>query len=254
MNNEQNKPVIKNPDSDWEYFYLWEKIKQLIAQLPENFHSTISVSGISTTEIYSFGAVLGLTIEEEVVRTLNNLKHIWNIDDNYSNYLFIRQAETFPDVLLKEIKGNNIIMGIELKSWYLLEKESEPSFRFTVTPSVCNKQDILVVVPWVLSNVLSGVPVIFEPYIESAKYIAEYRNYWWRFIRKAKSSTEINTPVNATPYPTGREQISDHPTSDSGKNFGRIARVGIMDSYVKQFDKLKLLGKDIEQWRKFFKD
>ena len=51
-------------------------------------------------------------------------------------------------------------------------KEGEPSFRFTVSPTVCNPQDLMVVVPWVLSNVLSGSPEVFVPYIKSAKYIA----------------------------------------------------------------------------------
>ena len=112
-------------------------------------------------------------------------------------------------------------MGIELKSWYLLAKESEPSFRFTVTPRVCNIQDLLVVVPWVFSNVLSGNPIIFSPYIESARYVAEYKNYWWQHVRKANDSTEIRSPVNCGPYPDARDNISDSPSEDRGKNFGR---------------------------------
>ena len=39
-------------------------------------------------------------------------------------------------------------MGIELKGWYVLAKEKEPSFRYKVTPAVCAPADLLVVVPW----------------------------------------------------------------------------------------------------------
>jgi hypothetical protein len=49
-------------------------------------------------------------------------------------------------------------MGIELKGWYVLAKEKEPSFRYKVTLTVCAPADLLVVVPWALSNVISGRP------------------------------------------------------------------------------------------------
>jgi len=41
---------------------------------------------------------------------------------------------------------------------------------------------------------------------------------------------------------------------DKGKNFGRIARIGIMDEYVKKFENLSLLGIEVQDWRKFFKN
>ena len=78
--------------------------------------STITISGINATELYSFGAVLGLIIEEEVVRTLNNLRQDWYPGEKYLDYIFIRQPETFPDMLLKKTDGDEIILGIELKS------------------------------------------------------------------------------------------------------------------------------------------
>ena len=123
-----------------------------------------------------------------------------------------------------------------------------------MSPNACNNQDLIVVVPWVLSNVLSGKPIIFYPYIELAKYVAEYRNYWWQHIRYARSDTTIIHPENPAPYPNARDSMSDHPVSDSGNNFGRIARVRMMDDYVSQFNAKNLLGKDISQWRNFFKD
>jgi hypothetical protein len=30
-------------------------------------------------------------------------------------------------------------------------------------------QDLIVVVPWVLGNLISGSPILFEPFVESAR-------------------------------------------------------------------------------------
>ena len=39
------------------------------------------------------------------------------------------------------------LLGIELKGWYVLSKEGEPSGRYKVTPAACAPQDLLVIVP-----------------------------------------------------------------------------------------------------------
>ena len=194
-----------------------------------------------------------MTIEQEIVRTLNDIRDEWDPQDNYDSYEFVRQAQNFPDVLLRHETTGDIIMGIELKSWYLLAKEGEPSFRFKITPSACEKQDLLVVVPWALTGVIGGMPVISKPYIELARYMAVYRNYWWQHLRKAETTTEIVSPENARPYPNTRDEVADEPVEDKGNNFGRIARMGLMDDYVKSFDDLDLLGIQLRHWREFFK-
>lgn len=250
------KPQPVQPPEDWEYFALWKRIRdEVLPNIHKFFHSTIQIAGISATEIYTFGAVLGAVIEEEVVRTLNELREHWDPEDKYRNYVFVRQPQCFPDVLLlnKVAEQREILFGLELKSWYLLAKEGEPSFRFTVTPEVCTDADLLVVVPWALSFVVAGTPVIFKPFIASARYVAEYRNYWWQEVRKAKGDTTIDHPLNVHPYPEGREQISDVPREDPGRNFGRIARIGIMDDYVSDCNEISLLGIKVAKWREFFK-
>ena len=248
------RPERKIPSHDWEHFQLYENVGRCLAGIPEYFRSTISVMGVGVTEIYSFSTVLGLTIEQEVIRTLNDLRSEWDPTGNYRDFHFIRQAQTFPDVLFANPATGQIIMGIELKSWYLLAKEGEPSFRYQVTVEACAVQDLLVVIPWVLSNVLSGNPIVLKPYIETARYVAEYRNYWWRSIRKSKSSEEIISPLDVTPYPSAKTQISDMPVSDSGNNFGRIARIGLLDEYVQSFQDYNLLGVRTADWRRFLKE
>jgi hypothetical protein len=211
------------------------------------------ISAVNVTEIYTYGAALSHMIEEEVVATLNNAKSEWDPDGRYCDYFFERQPQSFPDVLLKNIKRNEIIMGIELKSWYLLAKEGEPSFRYKVTPTACAIQDLLVIVPWALSNVLTGNPIVFRPFITSAKFAAEYRNYWWEHLRDTKDDTRIISPEGVKPYPTSRERIDDEPSYDPGKNFGRLARTEIMDEWVKACKKKRLLGIEVEKWIEFLK-
>jgi hypothetical protein len=247
-------PQPQQPTATWEHIALYQEIQKILAELPDHFESVISVSGVNVTEIYTFGSVLGSTIEQEVIRTLNGLRGRWDADNHYARFQFLRQPQTFPDVLLVDPDNtNDVLFGIELKSWYLLAKEAEPSFRYQVTPAACADADLLVIIPWVLSNVLSGSPIIFNPYIAPARYIAEYRNFWWQSVRQTSDATAIRSPDNVTPYPQGRDKIVDHPVADSGNNFGRIARTRLMDDYVDSFRDDLLLGVTVDSWRKFLK-
>lgn len=139
------------------------------------------MDGLLATDIFTLNAALGAMIEEQVVATLNEMRPIWDPDKKYQAYSYARQAQTFPDVLLrKRTDGEDILMGIELKGWYLLAKERMPNFRFVASANACSEWDLIVVVPWALSNVLSGTPVAYRPFIELAKFAAEQRNYYWQ--------------------------------------------------------------------------
>jgi hypothetical protein len=246
-------PQEQLPSAAWEHLSLYTQIREVLREIPTYFRSTISVSGIHATEIYGFSSILGLTIEQEIVSTLNRLRHIWEGDANYRDYRFVRQAQSFPDVLLLNSGTRHIVMGIELKSWYLLAKEGEPSFRYKVSPNACNVQDLLVVVPWILSNVLAGTPIVYAPFVTSARYAAERRNHWWQHEREAKSDTTIHPPTDVVPYGKVRDKTQDHPASDNGGNFGRIARIGLLDEYIQSFDSQDLLGISVKSWRQFLK-
>lgn len=128
-----------------------------------------------------------------------------------------------------------------------------PNFRFTVTPAACNAQDLIVVVPWVLVQVLSGKPVVMTPYVESAKYAAAYRNHWWQHIRETSLDTGIDTPEGVGPYPSKTDEIHDRPAADSGNNFGRYARTGLMDDYLADMKSRALCGINVEHWLAFFR-
>ena len=144
-------------------------------------------------------------------------------------------------------------MGIELKGWYVLAREGAPTYRFTVTADACNPQDLLVVVPWALSSVLAGSPVLCTPFIEGARYCAEKRNYYWCHERDAATDPEITIATGVRPYPAKSDRISDRPASDSGKNFRRLARYGIMASYMERMRATEVSGVRVSEWLAVFK-
>lgn len=246
-------PVRQLPDASWPHTALYQSVREAIATLPVYFRTETHISGIMATDLHTLNNVLGATIEEQVVRTLNLIRTSWDPDGRYALYSFVRQSQTFPDVRLKKASENETLLGLELKGWYLLAKETEPSLRFQTTANACSTQDLIVVVPWVLSNVISGSPILFEPFIESARYAAEYRNYHWKHIRKTTQDTAIESPAGAAPYPSKADQISDRPKFDSGGNFGRLARSGLMDSYLAKLNDISLCGIRAVHWRDFLK-
>jgi len=246
-------PARTLPEPGDDHYQLYKDVREAISSLPIYFRTETHISGIMATDLHTLNTVLGATIEEQVVRTLNLIRNTWDPDEKYPLYSFIRQAQTFPDVLLRKTSTDEILMGIELKGWYLLAKEAEPSLRFQATPAACAERDLIVVVPWVLGNVISGSPMLFEPFVESARYAANYRNYHWQHIRKTKQSTQIEIPTKVGPYPSKADQILDKPNSDGGGNFGRLARTGMMDSYMEKLNEVQLCGIKTTYWRQFLK-
>jgi hypothetical protein len=241
------------PDASWEHFRLYKSVREALATLPVYFRTDTHISGVMATDLHTLNTVLGATIEEQVVRTLNLIRTTWDPEGRYALYSFTRQPQTFPDVRLKKASADETLLGLELKGWYLLAKEAEPSLRFQTTPAACARQDLIVVVPWVLSNVISGSPILFEPFIESAEYAAEFRNYHWQHLRETTHDTFIQIPSGVTPYPSKSEQISDRPRYDGGNNFGRLARTGMMDAYMTKLNDVPLCGIKTVFWRQFLK-
>ena len=182
------------------------------------------IAGLDGGELFNLSAVLGSAIEVQVVETLNRTRAVWDPDDRWPRHRFVRSAQTFPDVrlLARNERGDaKIALGIELKGWYLLSKEREPSFRYTVTPTACAPQDLLVVVPWHLKNVLSGEPVVYEPYIEQARYVAEFRNWWWENVRETSDTLDQRQVKHRmrrwVPYPAPKTRTADRLSRTGGR-------------------------------------
>lgn len=245
-------PIV--PEQTWDHFELWNSVRNVIFALPSCFHSELVISGVLATDLFAFNSSLGATIEEQVVASLNKLRSVWDPENQYPFYSFERQPQTFPDVVLRSSATDDepqILMGIELKGWYVLAKEREPSFRYKVTPGVCAPADLLVVVPWALSKVISGSPQVFVPYVTGAKYAAEFRNWYWQHSRGGTGDRDITLSEIDTRYPTKRDMISDRPASDGGGNFGRFARTGAMHDYIKALFDDNLAGIPLWAWQRF---
>ena len=188
-------PNQQEPASSWLHYPLYRRVMDALYAVPAHFSSRTSIEGLVATDVQTLNSVLGATIEEQVVATLNRMRPVWDPDEQYQRFSFQRQAQVFPDVLLKaDQNGQEIILGIELKGWYLLAKEKEPNFRFTTTPDACAKADLIMVVPWVLGNVLSGSPLTYKPFVTSANYAAAYRNYWWAEMRRTTERHRHHVP------------------------------------------------------------
>lgn len=149
MTNGSPRPPVRHEPTGWSHYDLWKRVCEAIRSLPDHFKTTTNIEGMLATDIFTLNAALGATIEEQVVYSLNSLRPVWDPDKAYQTHAFVRQPQTFPDVVLRrKTDGQDILMGIELKGWYLLAKEGMPNFRFTVTPACCNSWDLIVVVPW----------------------------------------------------------------------------------------------------------
>lgn len=249
-----NSPTATEPEEEWEHYDLFVSIKKAIYSLPSRFESTLNIDGVLATDLFAFNSSLGATIEQQVVNSLNKLRGVWDPEQRYALYEFERQPQTFPDVVLKASAPDvepDVLLGIELKGWYVLAKEKEPSFRYKVTPAVCAPADLLVVVPWALSNVISGSPIVFAPFLMGARHAAEYRNWYWQHKRKGISSRNIHLSSVAQFYPTKSDMISDRPESDGGGNFGRLARAGVMEDYIAELFEEKLAGIQLAAWQQF---
>lgn len=248
------KPVASEPTEDWEHWSLYRRVRSALLSLPTRFASSLVIDGVLATDLFAFNSSLGATIEEQVVAALNKLRPVWDPDSEYALYDFERQPQTFPDVVLKSNSPDadpSILLGIELKGWYALAKENVPSFRYKATPSVCAPADLLVVVPWALSNVVSGTPIVFKPYLVPAKFAAEYRNWHWEFGRSTKEDSRVEIASADSWYPTKSDLISDTPVYDKGGNFGRFARTGLMDDFVEELRAERLSGIPIHAWQRF---
>lgn len=239
----------------WEHYELWRGVREALLACPDNFTTPTNIEGLMATDVFTLNTALSATIETSVVDTLNGLRSVWDPHSKYRTYAFVRQSQTFPDVVLRQLQnGSHTMLGIELKGWYLLAKEGEPSFRFKVTPAACNPWDLLVVVPWVLSNVLAGTPVLLRPFVAGAQYCAEQRNHYWLYERAAKGgSGTIELATDVGPYPEKGEKNNDHPSKDPS-NFGRVARYGPMKKYVVSMCDERIGGIAVRDWQKFFKE
>lgn len=72
------------PDAAWEHFPLYKSVREAIGRLPVYFRTETHIAGIMATDLHTLNTVLGATIEEQVVRTLNLIRNTWDPDGRYA--------------------------------------------------------------------------------------------------------------------------------------------------------------------------
>lgn len=247
------------PDNAWKHRVLYERVINALHALPSRFRTSLRVAGISAVDLFTLNTPLGAAIEQSVVDSLNDVREIWDPEGKYKLYSFIRQAQVFPDVRLETTaphidQTDRILLGIELKGWFVLAKEGEPSFRYRASPAVCAAQDLMVVYPWTLDEVVSGSPKLLRPFIEEARYAAEHRNYYWAEGRGVVGDKAlVKMAAHQLPYPTKSQKFNDEAKHDSGGNFGRVARGGLMKNFIDELMGYPLSGIPAKHWQSFLK-
>ena len=68
-----------------------DNVKLALAALPTSFTSGTPIEGFQATDILNANAIFGTTNEAEVVADLNNMRSIWDPDDQWSKYAFVRR-------------------------------------------------------------------------------------------------------------------------------------------------------------------
>jgi hypothetical protein len=243
------------PAPEWQNG-LYKRVVNAIYALPSLFKSSLNITGVRATDLYTLNSTLGASIEQSVVDNLNALRTIWDPDDTLRLYAFVRQPQVFPDVRLQTSAAveQQILMGVELKGWFALAKEGEPSFRYTVTPGTCAEPDILVVFPWLLNEIVSGTPRLLMPFVAEARYAAEHRNHYWATLRGvAGDEAVVRIAEYQSPYPKKGDRFNDSAVRDSGGNFGRVARGGIMQGFITDMMLTPVAGIPLGAWQRFFK-
>lgn len=245
------------PTPTWQHRQLYDRVLDALYALPDFFKTSLNISGARVTDLYTLNSALGALLEQAVVDGLNSLRPVWDPGGAYKLYSFVRQNQVFPDVLLQTSAPSvtePILMGIELKGWFALAKEAEPSFRYTVSPAVCADADLLVVFPWIFDEVISGHPKLLRPFVAEARFAALHRNHYWTYLRGVDAAdAKVVNAGHTTPYPRKSDKFNDVPLKDSGGNFGRIARGKIMETFISDLNKAPVAGIPLGAWQRFIR-
>jgi hypothetical protein len=243
------------PVESWPHRKVWERVREALFALPSYFRMEGNMPNIPASDLHSANTLLGAAIEEHIPVALNLMRSTWDPESEYADCLFRRQPKTFPDVQFRRetTEGSETLFGIEIKSWYILAKEAEPSFRLDANKEFCAPHDLVAIYPWAFSAAVSGTPRLFRPLVLGAKKAARLRNEFW--IGKAKSEewAEITSPEQ-TPvfYPTKSDRINDTAPRDTGNNFGRIARTGVWTTTIDRILREEAIaGIPLLAWQRF---
>ena len=242
------------PAADWPHKALWERVKDALSVLPEHFDFPTIIEGVPAPDIPSANTFLGSGIEAHIPKALNRMREMWDPEGKYEDYAFVRQPQVFPDVPFRQMKPDGeTLFALEIKSWYALAREREPSLRITVNSKWCHPADLVVVYPWALSNAIAGRAMLFPPFVTGCRTAARVRNAYWDKRGKTPADKKVVSPKGAAKFwPSKGSEFNDSAPSDKGGNFGRLARTGVMDAFITRlFAEQSIADIPLGSWQKF---
>lgn len=69
----------------WQHLNLYKSVYETLFALPAYFKSSLNITGVLATDLYTFNAALGATIENQIVESLNEQREIWDPDKKYGS-------------------------------------------------------------------------------------------------------------------------------------------------------------------------
>lgn len=69
-------PNQQEPASSWLHYPLYRRVMDALYAVPAHFSSRTSIEGLVATDVQTLNSVLGATIEEQVVATLNRMRPV----------------------------------------------------------------------------------------------------------------------------------------------------------------------------------
>ena len=197
-------------------------------------------------------------MEKQLAISLENHRTLWDPHNEYADHHWFHQGDVFPDLFFskgrdgKELR-ENVRVAIEVKSWYIFSKESEPSLRFKQAGCFVNDTCIVVIFPWFLTNVVGGRVAVLPPIVLSAIDIVKDRDAHWK-KNEIRDHDYFEEKNGKAPKPfQSIENKRFTVVSSANTNFGRIFRLQEYKKLLNFYD-VEIKGTSPSQFRKFLND
>ena len=126
------------------------------------------VASSSSSQRYA----LPSNIEREVEGCLNTNRDVWCVNMEFNDYKFATKKKGYPDIVFRNNKCG-YIAGVEVKAWNILATvyPANDWGKIMCAQETDNENDILVMVPWFLEEVIRGKIVTLNPFVMKAQEV-----------------------------------------------------------------------------------
>ena len=118
------RPTVPPLDAVWTAANpsLYQSVRDAIAAVPTYFRTETVISGIMAPDLFTLNSVLGAAIEEQTVATLNAMRQVWAPSRGLRLVQLRSPVPDLPGRAAAPRVDGRILLGIELKGWYLLAR------------------------------------------------------------------------------------------------------------------------------------